>query len=93
LVQHTKTGKYTKQPQNVSNDNLMYQIAVKYTKLPKNMPTPFITRPPKLTKIGIFGLKKCHQAALGRMAHKDPILQSGITTSFNTYVQHCNFCI
>jgi hypothetical protein len=47
LVQHTKTGnyictimttKYTKWPQNATNDHKIYQMTTKYTKWPQNIP-------------------------------------------------------
>jgi hypothetical protein len=73
LVQHTKTGK-------------IYQIIIKYTKLPQNIPTNgrninqmtikyikiFLCYldPPKFTHIGIFVLKINHLATLPRSRAK-----------------------
>jgi hypothetical protein len=44
----TKTGKFTKWPQTITNGHKLYQMATKYTKWPYNVPTPSMARPSKI---------------------------------------------
>jgi hypothetical protein len=55
---------YTKRPKNVPNGNKIYQMIVKYSKCPLNVPTFSIPRP---SKIGLFGVKMYHLATLKQM--------------------------
>jgi hypothetical protein len=62
----TQTGK------NIPDNNKLYQMATNYTKWQLNIPNGhkyanilhILQGPPKLTKIGIFGLKINHLATL-----------------------------
>jgi hypothetical protein len=53
--------------EHLTNDHKSYQIAIKYTKLPKNTKHFQFLGPPKYTKIGIFGMKINHLATLVRL--------------------------
>jgi hypothetical protein len=57
--------------ENVPNDHKIYQNATKYTKWSENIPNGHkiylhfpLQDPPKLTQIGVFGLKINHLATL-----------------------------
>jgi hypothetical protein len=76
-AQHTKTGKM------YQNGGKIYQMPVKYAKWTENRPNGLkifqhlpLQDPPKLTQIGIFGLKRNHLATLtdsrmfGKKLHK-----------------------
>jgi hypothetical protein len=59
-----KREKYTKRTENTPNDHNIYQMAVKQTKGPYNIPTLSISDCPKFTQNLDFGLKINHLATL-----------------------------
>jgi hypothetical protein len=61
-TQYTKIGKIYQRTTTLPNGHKIYQIAVKYCKRPKNIPTFSILRPSKIYPN--FGLKIYHLAAL-----------------------------